>query len=326
MSEAQPVLMQGTALSKTFERGAANWFARRRTPVWAVRDVSLHVAAGETYGLVGESGSGKSTLGRLLLRLVPTDAGRIAFDGLDITDLNAAALRPLRRRMQIIFQDPYSSLNPRMTVQQALAEPLQVHKLTQSKSDTDTRVLELADRVGLRKDQLNRYPHEFSGGQRQRIGIARALSLRPDFVVCDEPVSALDVSIQAQILNLLMGLQEELGAAYLFVSHDLRVVEHVAHRVGVMYRGQIVEEGPTQEVYRHPAHPYTRRLLAAIPTFDARASLPVVSDTPTRSVKSGCAFAATCDRFRVGTCDLAAPRLAEIPDGTGHQVACHFAG
>lgn len=321
-----PALIRARDLSKSFERGSAGWFGRARSPVWAVRGVSLDVYPGETYGLVGESGSGKSSLGRLMLRLVAPDMGTVEFDGKDITHSSARELRPLRRRMQIIFQDPYSSLNPRMTVRDTLAEPLRVHRIVVGQKEVEERVRQLAERVGLRADQLDRYPHEFSGGQRQRIGIARALALRPDFVVCDEPVSALDVSIQAQILNLLQDLQQELGVAYLFVSHDLRVVEHVAHRVGVMYRGRIVEEGPTRELYARPAHPYTRRLLAAIPSFDTSRSLPIVLDAPERARSQGCSYAPHCDRFRPGTCDAESPSLIPIADAPTHQVACYFPG
>jgi oligopeptide/dipeptide ABC transporter ATP-binding protein len=236
----------------------------------AVDSVTLDVMPGETLGLVGESGCGKSTLGRLLLRLQEPTSGRISFEGQDITDLSQSALRPFRSKMQIIFQDPYSSLNPRMTVQAALSEALRVHAMVSSASEEQQRIAALLDRVGLRPEHMRRYPHEFSGGQRQRIGIARALALEPDFIVCDEAVSALDVSIQAQVLNLLADLQEEFGLSYLFISHDLNVMRHIADRVGVMYLGRLVEVAPTEELFARPQHPYTQALISANPVPDPR--------------------------------------------------------
>jgi ABC-type oligopeptide transport system ATPase subunit len=224
-------------------------FARSSKVVRAVDGVSIKVRRGETLGLVGESGCGKSTLGRLMLRLIEPTVGRIVYEGRDIVPLSQSQLRPLRRKMQIIFQDPYSSLNPRMTVRDIVGEAIRIHKLASGKLEEEQRIAELLTKVGLRAEAMNRYPHEFSGGQRQRIGIARALAVQPEFIVCDEPISALDVSIQAQIVNLLQDLQDELGVAYLFISHDLNIVEHVAHRVAVMYLGRIVEQGDSPSLY-----------------------------------------------------------------------------
>ena len=230
----------------------------------AVNGVSFSIRKGETLGLVGESGCGKSTLGRCLLKLIPPTAGEIYLDGASLTALSRSAMKPYRRRLQMIFQDPYSSLNPRMTVGQLLEEPLVIHQLSANAKARRERVKELLSLVGLSSDSLSRYPHEFSGGQRQRIGIARSLAVEPEFIVCDEPVSALDVSIQAQILNLLMELQQKLGLTYLFISHDLRIVEHLSHRVAVMYLGKIVEMGDAREICASPKHPYTRALVASV--------------------------------------------------------------
>jgi oligopeptide transport system ATP-binding protein len=239
--------------------------ARKDRYVHAVDGVSLRVRRGETMGLVGESGCGKSTLGRLMLRLVDPTFGRVWFDGEDITHRSQGALRPLRRRMQIIFQDPYSSLNPRMTVREIIGEAIVIHRLAKTRADEEARIVQLLERVGLRGDAMDRYPHEFSGGQRQRIGIARALAVEPEFIVCDEPVSALDVSVQAQIVNLLQDLQEELGLTYLFIAHDLAVVEHISDFVLVMNQGKIVEAASAEAIYENPQHEYTRKLLSAVP-------------------------------------------------------------
>jgi oligopeptide transport system ATP-binding protein len=304
----------------------SGFFSRERKLLRAVDGVSIRVRRGETVGLVGESGCGKSTLGRLMLRLVEPTFGRVVYDGRDIVPLSAAQLRPLRRKMQIIFQDPYSSLNPRMTVRDIVGEAVQIHKLAQTKSDEEEMVASLLRKVGLRPDVMGRYPHEFSGGQRQRIGIARALAVQPEFIVCDEPISALDVSIQAQIVNLLMDLQDELGVAFLFISHDLRVVRHISQRVAVMYLGKLVEQGTTEQLYAAPLHPYTRALLGAVPTPDPekkRLRIVVEGDAPSAiDPPSGCSFHPRCPRALVGTCDKESPPLAELTAGTSHKVAC----
>ncbi len=304
----------------------SGFFARSDKLLRAVDGVSVRVRRAETVGLVGESGCGKSTLGRLILRLVEPTFGRVVYDGKDIVPLSPAALRPLRRKMQIIFQDPYSSLNPRMTVREIVGEAIQIHKLASSKKEEKERVASLLTKVGLRPDVMGRYPHEFSGGQRQRIGIARALAVEPEFIVCDEPISALDVSIQAQIVNLLMDLQDELGVAFLFISHDLRVVRHISHRVAVMYLGKIVEHGTTEQIYATPLHPYTRALLAAVPTPDPekkRLRIVVEGDAPSAiDPPAGCTFHPRCPRRIKGTCDREAPMLAEVTPGTGHKAAC----
>jgi ABC-type oligopeptide transport system ATPase subunit len=244
-------------------------FGRVTGEVRAVDDVSLQLRRGETLGLVGESGSGKTTLGRTILRLIEPTAGEAYFDGDDIFRMDRRALRHLRRRAQIVFQDPFGSLNPRLTVGETIREVLQVHRLASGRA-AELRVGELLELVGLAPEHARRYPHEFSGGQRQRIGIARALSVEPEFIICDEPVSALDVSVQAQILNLLRNLQRQLGLAYLFITHDLAVVEHISDRIAVMYHGKIVEEGPTRTLIDDPRHPYTRTLLAAVPNPEPR--------------------------------------------------------
>ncbi len=294
--------------------------------VRAVDGVSLRVRRGETMALVGESGCGKTTLGRLMLRLIEPTFGRVVFDGRDITPLSQRELRPLRRRMQIIFQDPYSSLNPRMTVKEIVGEAIRIHKLAKTRADERARVADLLVKVGLRPDVMERYPHEFSGGQRQRIGIARALAVEPEFIVCDEPIASLDVSIQAQIVNLLVELQETIGLTYLFVSHDLAVVRHMSHRVSVMYLGRIVEQAPTEALYGGPLHPYTRALLAAAPRPDPRhkgVRLVLEGDVPSPiDPPAGCAFHPRCPRVVRGTCDRETPPLEERVQGSGHKVAC----
>jgi oligopeptide transport system ATP-binding protein len=304
----------------------AGWLSRQTKFVRAVDGVSLRVRRGQTLGLVGESGCGKSTLGRLVLRLIEPTYGRIVYDGKDLVPLSQSALRPLRRRMQIIFQDPYSSLNPRMTVRQIIGEPIEIHKLAKTSAEEDRKVEELLEKVGLRREAIHRYPHEFSGGQRQRIGIARALAVEPEFIVCDEPISALDVSIQAQIINLLMDLQDQLGLSYLFISHDLSIVRHVSHRVAVMYLGRIVEQGPPNALYEAPLHPYTHALLSAVPSIDpARRKLRVLIEGDLPSAihpPDGCAFHPRCPRVEKGKCDMFAPPLAELEEGSTHRVAC----
>ena len=324
MSE-RPII-RAESLRKSF-RGPSRGIGRGRAELRAVDGVTLEVMPGETLGLVGESGCGKSTLGRLLLRLQEPTSGRVYFDGQDITELSQSALRPVRSRMQIIFQDPYSSLNPRMTVQAALSEALRVHGLVSSASEGQQRIAALLERVGLRPEHMRRYPHEFSGGQRQRIGIARALAVSPSFIVADEPVSALDVSIQAQIVNLLSDLQEELGLSYLFIAHDLHVVEHVSRRVAVMYLGRLVELATSDEIYRNPRHPYTEALLSAAPEPDPTAGkrrLILQGDVPSPlDPPSGCAFHPRCSIAEKGLCDREVPALRAL--GPGHEVACHLA-
>ena len=327
MSEAQRprTLVVTDRIAKYFPV-RAGWFARSKRFVRAVDEVSIRVRHGETLGLVGESGCGKTTLGRLVLRLVEPTFGRVLFDGHEITRLSQHRLRPLRRRMQVIFQDPYSSLNPRMTVREIVGEALRIHHLAKTRADEEARIAQLLERVGLRTDSMERYPHEFSGGQRQRIGIARALAVQPEFIVCDEPVSALDVSIQAQIVNLLSGLQETMGLAYLFISHDLRVVQHVSHHVAVMYLGKIVEQASAESLYAQPRHPYTHALLAAVPQLDParkRTRIVLAGDVPSPiDPPAGCAFHPRCPRAVKGTCDRVAPALDAIATGSGHKVAC----
>jgi len=323
---SQAPIVRAESLSKSF-RGPSRGIGRGFEELRAVDGVSLDVMAGETLGLVGESGCGKSTLGRLLLRLQEPTSGRVFFEGQEITGLSQAALRPFRRKMQIIFQDPYSSLNPRMTVQSALSEALRVHAMASSKSEEQQQIAALLERVGLRPEHMRRYPHEFSGGQRQRIGIARALAVSPSFIVADEPVSALDVSIQAQIVNLLSDLQQELGLSYLFIAHDLHVVEHVSRRVAVMYLGHIVELATAEQIYARPRHPYTEALLSAAPEPDPSARkrrLLLQGDVPSPlRPPPGCAFHPRCPIAEKGLCDREVPALRVFEPG--HEVACHLA-
>jgi peptide/nickel transport system ATP-binding protein len=319
-------LLQVQDLVKHFPLARENFLEQRRA-LHALDGVSLEVFPGETVGLVGESGCGKSTLARLVMRLDEPTAGSIVFDGQDISHASQSAIRPLRRRMQMIFQDPYASLNPRMTVQEILAGPLRLHRLAHGVTQARAQVAELLHLVGLPREAAARFPHEFSGGQRQRISIARALAVQPVFVVGDEPISALDVNIQAQIINLMIELQERLRLTYLFIAHDLAVVRHISDRIVVLYLGRVVETAPADELFRQPLHPYTVSLISAVPTLDAagrrqritlRGEVPSPLDPP-----SGCRFRTRCPAA-VARCAAEEPMLAEVV--AGHRVACHFPG
>jgi oligopeptide transport system ATP-binding protein len=302
-------------------------FSHVHESVKAVDGVSFQIAPGETLGLVGESGCGKSTLGRAIMRLVEPTAGEIFLNGEDLTHLNGETLRTRRRKFQMIFQDPFGSLNPRMTVEDIVGEALDIHQLTDGKTARRKRIAELLKAVGLDAAYAQRYPHEFSGGQRQRIGIARALAVEPELIVCDEPVSALDVSVQAQIINLLRDLQQQRGMAYLFIAHDLAVVEHISRRVMVMYLGKIVEEADAKDIIRAPRHPYTQALISAVPEMDPdtkrqRVILPGDVPSPIHP-PSGCPFHPRCP-IAEARCKTEAPALEE--DGQRHFTACHLAG
>jgi oligopeptide transport system ATP-binding protein len=323
---AEP-LLRVTDLVKTFTR-RRGLLAGAVERVRAVDRVSFEIAAGETLGLVGESGCGKSTTGRAILRLIEPDSGEIRFAGRDVRALSGRALRELRRDMQIIFQDPYASLDPRMTVGAIVGEALLIHRLARNRREFEARIVALLETVGLDARHMRRHPHEFSGGQRQRIGIARALAVMPRLIVCDEPVSALDVSVQAQVVNLLEDLQQRFGLAYLFIAHDLAVVEHISTRVAVMYLGRIVESAPARDLYGAPLHPYTEALLSAVPIPDPAAGrrrirlageVPSPADPP-----SGCPFHPRCPIRLLPLCASEAPPLKEI--APGHRVACHLRG
>jgi len=317
-------LLDVTDLTVHFTR-RTGFFGSRRETVQAVSGVSLAIGRQETLGLVGESGCGKTTLARAVLRLVEKTSGTVRFDGQDLFALAPEELRRMRRRLQIVFQDPYASLNPRMTIGRAIREGLTIHKLAEGAA-ADRRVRELLEEVGLSADAADVYPHEFSGGQRQRAGIARALAVEPELLVCDEPVSALDVSVQAQVLNLLMDLQARRGLSYLFISHDLAVVRHVAPRVAVMYLGRIVEEGPAEELYARPRHPYTQALLSAVPVPDPLTKRPriVLPGDPPSPVNPppGCPFHPRCQHpGKDQTCVSVRPELVERAPGL--RAACH---
>ena len=299
-------------------------FSRPVAWVKAVDDVSFHIYEGETFSLVGESGSGKTTTGKTILKLHEPTSGHILFEGKDITNYSPSEMRPLRGDMQIIFQDPYGSLNPRLPVGEIIREPLAVHKIG-TKKEQEERVVEIMKLVGLRPEYLHRYPHEFSGGQRQRIGIARAVVLNPKFIVADEPVSALDASIQAQVLNLLLELQQKLALTYLFIAHNLAVVRHVSDRIGVMYLGKLMEVADTQELFNNPLHPYTQALLSAIPIPDPdvkKERIILQGDIPSPiNPPSGCPFRTRC-MYAKDICAEKTPPLVDV--GGGHYVACHF--
>ena len=296
------------------------WFNTK--PLKAVDDVSFAIRPGETLGLVGDSGCGKTTVGRTILHLYKPTSGEIIYDGQNITPQN---VHRFRQEMQIVFQDPYSSLNPRMTVSDIIGEPLDIHRLYKTKQERADRIAELLKLVGLNSDHARRYAHEFSGGQRQRIGIARALAVNPKFIVCDEPVSALDVSIQAQVINTFEDLQKQLGIAYLFIAHDLLVVQHISKRIAVMYLGRVVEIGDSDEVIRNPRHPYTQSLISAIPIPDpntarSRHRIPLEGDVPSPlNTPSGCAFRTRC-RYATERCAQERPQLQDV--APGHQIAC----
>lgn len=315
-------ILEVNHLVKTFPVRGSGF---KRHKLIAVNDVTLKIEKGKTLGLVGESGCGKSTLGRTILRLIEPSEGSILFDGKDVASLSSRELKKLRQRMQIIFQDPYSSLNPRMTVADILSEPFLIHGIHKSRTSAIQGVKELLSLVGLPEESLYRYPHEFSGGQRQRIGIARALAVKPELVVCDEPVSALDVSIQAQIVNLLMDLQKKLGLTYLFISHDLRVVNHISDEVAVMYLGKVVEWGPKEVIFNNPKHPYTVSLLSAIPKLDdgvktERVKLQGEPPTPLNP-PSGCTFHPRCPKA-IDQCKVKVPVLRKLAEKDTRLVSC----
>ena len=294
--------------------------------VKAVDDVSFHIKRGETLGLVGESGCGKSTTGRTVIRLYDPTDGQIIFDGKDISKLSQKQLLPYRKKIQMIFQDPYASLNSRMTVGDIIGEPLDIHNIASGKERVE-RIQSLLETVGLNADHANRYPHEFSGGQRQRVGIARALAVEPEFIIADEPISALDVSIQAQVVNMLEDLQSEMGLTYLFIAHDLSMVKHISDRIGVMYLGKMVELADSDELYYRPQHPYTQALLSAVPIADPKAAkessrIILEGDVPSPlNPPSGCRFRTRC-RYAMDICAQAEPEFKDV--GGGHWVACHL--
>ena len=305
--------------------GLKKYFKTNRGMLHAVDDVSFDIERGKTLGIVGESGCGKSTTGRSILRLIEPTSGKVVFDGVDVAQLNIKEMRKMRRNMQLIFQDPYSSLNPRMTVSQLIAEPIIENKILTNKADIEKRVAELMETVGLADRLVNTFPHELDGGRRQRIGIARALAMEPKFIVCDEPVSALDVSIQAQILNLLKKLQKELGLTYIFITHDLSVVNHFSDDIAVMYLGQVIEKAPTEELFANPLHPYTQALLSAIPIPDVdiheerillKGEISSPIDPPDE-----CRFAKRCI-YACDGCRKKTPELVEV--SPGHFVACPY--
>lgn len=315
---SEKTLLEVEGLKKYFQVGKGQTLK-------AVDDISFQIKKGQTLGLVGESGCGKTTVGRTLLRIYEPDAGKILFDGKDISRVSKKEAKELTRRMQMVFQDPYASLNPFFTVGEIVEEGMKIHKMYHSETERMERVYELLEMVGLNKDHANRFPHEFSGGQRQRVGIARALALNPEFIVCDEPISALDVSIQAQVVNMLMKFQEEMDLTYLFIAHDLSMVRHIADQTAVMYLGTMVEYGSTRDVYEHSVHPYTRGLLSAVPVADpdyekAHNRIPMDGEVPSPiNPKPGCRFCARC-RKATAQCHEETPKLRDV--GGGHMAAC----
>jgi oligopeptide/dipeptide ABC transporter ATP-binding protein len=315
-------VVEAIGLKKQFFQGGS-WIKRQKEGTLAVDDVSLAIYPGETVGLVGESGSGKSTFGKCLLRIFQPTEGKVIFNGTDITHLPSSQLRPILPQMQLVFQNPYSSLNPRMRIKNIIAEPLQVQRMG-SRREIEAKVKDLVTLVGLSVEHLYRLPHELSGGQRQRVAIARALAMDPKFLVLDEPTSALDVSVQAQIINLVIELQQKFGFSYLFISHNLAVIRHVCDRVFLMYRGRVVESGPKHGIFESPCHPYTKVLLSANPEFGSKK--PDIDDadkegTGIQLKSSGCSFADRCSAYLGEPCDTAKPALVEVAEG--HFVACH---
>jgi len=328
MTSSDNVLLHVEKLVKYFPIMRGIIFQRQIGAIHAVDGLTFDIARGETLGLVGESGCGKSTTGRAILQLHKPTSGQVLFEGVDLVTLEAGELRKMRRRMQMIFQDPYASLNPRMTIGEIIGEPLRLHGLANRK-ESDEQVVELLKLVGLNPAYANRYPHEFSGGQRQRVGVARSLSLNPSLIVCDEPISALDVSIQAQVVNLLEDLQQQFNLTYLFIAHDLSMVRHISTRVAVMYLGWIIELASRDEIYGHPLHPYTQALLSAVPIPDPvieenRKRIILEGDVPSPvNPPSGCRFRTRCPIVKK-ICQEQVPEYREI--SSGHFVACHFAG
>lgn len=318
-------LIEVQNLKKYFTK-TSGLLGQNKQYIKAVDDVSFYIKKGETLGLVGESGCGKSTTGRTLIKLYDPTEGKIIFGGQDITNLNEKQMLPYRKRMQMVFQDPYASLNSRMTIADIIGEAIDTHNVAKG-ADKNDLIHSLLERVGLMREHASRYPHEFSGGQRQRVGIARALAVQPEFIICDEPISALDVSIQAQVVNMLEDLQSEMGLTYLFIAHDLSMVKHISNRIGVMYLGNLVEIGESDELYSHPAHPYTKALLSAIPVPDPimtreRNRIVLQGDVPSPlNPPSGCRFRTRCTEC-MAICKEVTPTLKDI--GGGHQVACHL--
>ena len=308
-------------------KGLKKYFQTPRGLLHAVDDVTFSIERGKTLGVVGESGCGKSTLGRTIIHLLESTGGQIFLEGKDITNVKGKELKQVREKMQIIFQDPSASLDPRMTVGEIIGEALDIHNLCPNKKDRTDRIKELLGRVGLNTEHANRYPHEFSGGQQQRVGIARALAVKPEFIVCDEPISALDVSIQSQVVNMLEDMQEEMGLTYLFIAHDISVVRHISHRIGVMYLGTMVELAESYELNRHPLHPYTQTLLSAVPVPDpevsrSRQRIVLEGDIPSpMNPPSGCRFHTRCP-YAMDKCKECVPKFKEYEKG--HWVACHL--